>query len=402
MKSRIFFHHLLCLFTFSSFAQTTDTILTTAIEGYVFENNNQGFLKNVTVTVLNRKTKDIISESKTDRYGKFTSEVVPGHTYSFIGEKKNFLLADTFMFVADSLAGSKAFVSLEMERKPGYVFDVSILNSNSIDATVDAIEGARIEIFNNTKNIEELVLNNFPRPNFKFNFEKGNHYTLMIRKKNFITKRIEAYIDIEDCILCFDGLGIVDPGVTDVMAHGNDIGTFLANVELEPLEMDKIFRLDNIYYDYDKWTIRNDAAEELDKVVQVLKDNPDIIVEMGSHTDARGSDPYNATLSEKRAQSAAEYLVEQGILRDRLTWKGYGETVLVNQCDDGINCPEQEHQANRRTELKIVGVKEHNIIAERSLKEIVTEERLMREIENSEIIHVRADDTEEDRSQHKK
>ncbi|WP_161889331.1 OmpA family protein [Pontibacter russatus] len=119
-------------------------------------------------------------------------------------------------------------------------------------------------------------------------------------------------------------------------------------------EVEKAIVLENIYYDLDLWDIRPDAAKELDKLVMLLKSNPSIKIELSSHTDSRESENYNQVLSEKRAQSAVDYLVSKGIDRARLTAKGYGKTRLVNGCGDGVQCSEEEHQLNRRTEFKIL------------------------------------------------
>ena len=113
--------------------------------------------------------------------------------------------------------------------------------------------------------------------------------------------------------------------------------------------------LENIYYDLDKHEIKPEAARELDKLVQTLKDNPGIRIELSSHTDSRQSHRYNEMLSQLRAQSAVEYIISKGIDRDRLVAKGYGETQLVNKCKDGVTCPETMHAENRRTEFKIIG-----------------------------------------------
>ncbi|MCC9135911.1 OmpA family protein [Pontibacter silvestris] len=119
-------------------------------------------------------------------------------------------------------------------------------------------------------------------------------------------------------------------------------------------EVNKAIVLDNIYYDLDKWDIRPDAAKELDKLVRVLKENPTIRIEMGSHTDSRESESYNQQLSERRAQAAVDYLVSKGIDINRLEARGYGKTRLINRCADGVICSEEEHQLNRRTEFKII------------------------------------------------
>lgn len=128
---------------------------------------------------------------------------------------------------------------------------------------------------------------------------------------------------------------------------------FYADFEVEEIVINKPIVLENIYYDFDKWDIRKDAAIELNKLVKLLKDNPTIEIEMGSHTDARGTDKYNMVLSDKRALSAVRYLISKGISPSRLTWKGYGETVPLNKCVNGVKCTEEEHQLNRRTEFKV-------------------------------------------------
>jgi len=92
-----------------------------------------------------------------------------------------------------------------------------------------------IEVFNNTRDELVLILENHPLPAFKTTFERGNHYTLLIRKDGYIPKRLEAYVDIKGCILCFDGVGSIQPGISDVLTESNQMGTFLANIELERL-----------------------------------------------------------------------------------------------------------------------------------------------------------------------
>lgn len=114
-------------------------------------------------------------------------------------------------------------------------------------------------------------------------------------------------------------------------------------------------RLEHIYYDFNKSYIRDDAKSSLNKVVEIMNNNPDIVVEIGSHTDARASTRYNDKLSQRRAQEAVDYLVTQGISRSRLVAKGYGESQLVNNCANDVECSEEQHQENRRTEFTVIG-----------------------------------------------
>jgi len=115
-------------------------------------------------------------------------------------------------------------------------------------------------------------------------------------------------------------------------------------------------KLNNIFYDFNKWNIRMDAHSDLNKVSAFMANMPNVKMELAAHTDARGSKDYNQMLSEKRANSALNYLVKRGVSPDRLEAVGKGESELLNQCSDGVKCTEAQHQLNRRTEFKIVKV----------------------------------------------
>lgn len=127
-------------------------------------------------------------------------------------------------------------------------------------------------------------------------------------------------------------------------------------LELEKIIVNKPIVLENIYYDLNKYNIRPDAAEGLEKLVKIMQDNPAIKVELSSHTDARADDKYNDVLSQRRAESAVNYIISRGVSSSRITAKGYGERQLVNRCKNNVKCSEQEHQQNRRTEFKVVSI----------------------------------------------
>lgn len=131
---------------------------------------------------------------------------------------------------------------------------------------------------------------------------------------------------------------------------------FSVKFELEQSQDAYLVRLNNIYYNFDKWNIRADAVPELNKVVNFMNSMPNLNIELRSHTDARGPAIYNLWLSQKRAQSAVNYLKDQGVPEKRLTAVGLGETELINRCRDGVQCTAREHQMNRRTEFKVVKV----------------------------------------------
>lgn len=115
-------------------------------------------------------------------------------------------------------------------------------------------------------------------------------------------------------------------------------------------------KLNNIFYDFNKWNIRRDAISDLEKVNDFMASMQNVRMELVAHTDARGTAAYNQILSEKRATSAMDYLINKGVPADRLSAIGKGETELLNECSDGVKCSEVQHQLNRRTEFKIVKI----------------------------------------------
>jgi len=200
--------------------------------------------------------------------------------------------------------------------------------------TQTPVEGVIVEITNSATGKVTSVVSD-KTGNFKLKLDTESEYNLYCTKFGCFSK--------------------TDNISTKGLKYSED---FYADFEVEEIVIDKPIVLENIYYDFDKWDIRTDAAVELDKLVRVLMDNPKLEIEMGSHTDCRGSDQYNLVLSDKRARAAVLYLISRGIDSTRLTWKGYGETVHVNKCEDGVQCTEEEHQDNRRTEFKVKKIRD--------------------------------------------
>jgi outer membrane protein OmpA-like peptidoglycan-associated protein/tetratricopeptide (TPR) repeat protein len=162
-------------------------------------------------------------------------------------------------------------------------------------------------------------------------------FRIMLRKAGYLAKTIvfDHYISSYEINMN----QFLDVAL-DKIAVGVDIG--------------KLLNISPIYFDLGKWDIRPDAAGELDKIVQAMKDNPTVVIELGSHTDSRGTEKANLDLSDKRAKASAEYIISQGIDSNRIYGKGYGESRLINKCKDGVKCTEELHSQNRRTEFKVV------------------------------------------------
>lgn len=198
------------------------------------------------------------------------------------------------------------------------------------DALVTLADG-----YYNVKGTSNIYTN--PTYNFNHNYECGDVFYIKAEKDGYLANEIKVTLPNEN-------------GITE------------AEILLEPTKIPlkkgddlfKVLKLNPIYFDLDKYNIRPDASLELAKVFAVLEEYPEMKIDIRSHTDSRQTHRYNETLSSNRAKSTAEWLIANGINRNRLSWKGYGETQLVNGCSDGVNCSEVEHQANRRSEFIIV------------------------------------------------
>jgi len=118
-------------------------------------------------------------------------------------------------------------------------------------------------------------------------------------------------------------------------------------------EKEALTIVENIYYEFGDFKFNDAGQKVLDKVISVLQSNPKLVIELSSHTDSRSSDQFNLALSKKRAQFAVNYMVAKGVAKTRLTAIGYGETKLLNKCSNNVECSEEEHKINRRTEFKI-------------------------------------------------
>jgi outer membrane protein OmpA-like peptidoglycan-associated protein/tetratricopeptide (TPR) repeat protein len=187
------------------------------------------------------------------------------------------------------------------------------------------------------KIIEEVTSSMLTNKNglFVLELERDKEYIFKASKKGFLNNEIEfstKNLDLE--------------GV-------NEDVTYNVEIVLDKIYRDKEIVLNNIYYDFNKWDIRQDAKPVLNQFAKILKNNPQIDIQLLSHTDCRGTNEYNQELSQKRAQSVVDYLISIGIDSQRMSPKGYGENALADDCICN-DCTEKQHQTNRRTTFKIL------------------------------------------------
>jgi len=196
--------------------------------------------------------------------------------------------------------------------------------------TQETLAGAKVKLFDKDGGLIKIVVSD---KNGAYNFTvKCNTSYKIVGDKDAFQNADKPLITVNDIL-------------------ENPIEVSLA---LMPEIIENKINIENIYFDLDKSNIRPDAATELDKLVQIMNDNPELLIEAGSHTDSRQADVYNNNLSNRRAKSTRRYIISKGINSKRITAKGFGETQLKNKCSDDVECTDDEHQTNRRTEFIIV------------------------------------------------
>ena len=205
-------------------------------------------------------------------------------------------------------------------------------------ATGEILPGAKVTLMDAKFNkIGEVVADD--KGYYEFEVECDTDYYVRAEKEDYETKEVKVHIPAES-------------GKTDLPIQLDK------RVKVVPIggDLAGVFGIKEILFDLDKWNIRPDAAFELEKILDVLNQYPSMKLDIRSHTDCRASHAYNDRLSDRRNKSTIAWLVQNGIAKDRLTGRGYGERVLKNKCADGVPCTEEEHQENRRSEFIITAL----------------------------------------------
>jgi outer membrane protein OmpA-like peptidoglycan-associated protein len=228
--------------------------------------------------------------------------------------------------------------NLSLEKDPGISLFVEVKDSETgtlLDSVMVTIQDNMIDQLDSVMTDETGT---FIKPLADKKLQDRGSYNIKLEKKGYlvISETYNVLFDRE--------------GQYNVL---EDLQIKLEKIEIG-LDLTKVIDIKPIYFDLGKYKIRPDAATELDKIVTVMNDNPEMVVELGSHTDARGSSKSNQALSDKRAKASAEYIRTRITKPERISGKGYGEEKLVNGCADGVQCTEDQHQENRRTEFIIL------------------------------------------------
>lgn len=264
----------------------------------------------------------VITSAVSDKSGKADFGVKPGKKYQVLAENGSYIAEPEEIIIKSQLTGLQFDQDIYLNRGYPYLtIDVIDKETGLIipNALVDISEGK----YDETK----LEDNNGI---LKMQMNEETDYTFYATAEEYFESTVQF------------------------TSKGKGPGKYAMTIELEKISAGKQFTLDDLYYDLNKYNIRPDAAIVLDRLARILTDNPEIRIEIGSHTDSRGTAESNVILSQRRSQSVMDYLIGRGIAKSRLVAKGYGETQLINRCADGVDCPEEEHQENRRTVIEIL------------------------------------------------
>jgi len=207
------------------------------------------------------------------------------------------------------------------------------------DTTSKPLSNAAVELYDLSSEDNAPITKNTGKKNTAaFPLERDKAYRVIVKRKGYFPAELQ--------------LNTVDIRKPTTIEKTVTLRKKPAEVQI--ITINEPIRLNNIYYDFDDWKILPEAEKDLQDLLELMKKYPDMVIELSSHTDSRGSKAYNLRLSQKRAQAAKDWLVKRGIAPDRIKAVGYGEEKILNDCVDGVTCSEEEHRFNRRTEFKII------------------------------------------------
>ena len=322
------------IYTFASLKPLLDQF---TVRGVITDQKEGTPLFAARVTLLDQDGKTVTA-MPTDNQGNYSFVVEPDQQYRIKVVSEDYFDKETSLATVAAKEQTTWQADLALLKDYGF----SLFGQITENQSSEPISDVQVTLIDNMTGETVLETTTSAQGSFRYGMEgkKLNDrisYQIKLAKEGYLGKSatFNSALDKPGEINLHDVLNV---GL-DKIDIGTDIG---ALIDIQP-----------IYFDLGKYAIRPDAAQELNKIVSTMQENPTLEIELGSHTDARGSASSNLRLSDQRAKASADYIVSQGIDRLRITGKGYGETTILNRCADGVKCSEDEHQQNRRTEFTI-------------------------------------------------
>ncbi len=310
------------------------------VKGCALEENTDNKLAGVRVKLINTDTDEVQAAITTKEDGCYEFKDIPNGNYRVEGTKKDYTTVYKHEFSTEECEGGL----MEPANTILKVRECGLIGRILDKATGAPIAGATV-ILSDKNNGQVRTLTTDENGEFSDDLIEYDcpggllNFDMTISKDEYLPKKVNYTKAITE-----PGIVVVEESLFGILKIGTEISSLCG--------------IEDILYDFDKSYIRPDAAVELDKLVKCMNENPEMIVEIGSHTDCRASKRYNEKLSARRAKAAREYVIKKGIAPYRIYGRGYGETRLLNGCacepTNKSDCTEDEHQLNRRTEFRIV------------------------------------------------
>ena len=300
---------------------------------------------NVNINLKNTTNNSFGVSFESDDKGFFTHEMFTDSQYDFDISKEGYETSSIRINPTELLNTENECHLIEMEKSRPLTMNGVVMEKG----TSNVLASTKVEVKNSCTG-KSTKLNTDANGKFKFDIDCNCDYELIAQKSAW-TKDIQKFSTKKDCAAVSRKTMKLNLSPNKKVSAPKVITNKL--IGNKKISEGMLIELKNIYYDYNKANIRSDATIDLDNLSDLMKQYPSMEVELGSHTDARGSDTYNMELSTKRAAAARQYLIAKGISSNRLSSRGYGETQLLNQCKNGVTCDDAAHQQNRRTEVKV-------------------------------------------------
>ena len=313
------------------------------MSGIVTDLNTKDTLRDANLEIKNQKG-EVISTLLTDKNGAYTITLEPDQTYT-VEVKKDNHKNEQFNLSTD-FNTPKVKQNVELENRP----NVSYVGTVTDTKSKLALEGVAVTVVD--KETKKIILStttdktgNFMKTLENLKYGKVLNFEIKLEKKEYASKTLD-----------FSNT----PTQTGEININNQLDLSIGKVEVG-VDLSKLMDIKDIYFDYGKFEIRSDAAEQLDRIVAIMNEYPLMVIELGSHTDCRGTKSTNKTLSDNRAKSSAEYIKSRITTPTRISGVGFGESKLkVNcPCEGAVvsPCPDEEHAKNRRVEFIVKKVK---------------------------------------------
>jgi outer membrane protein OmpA-like peptidoglycan-associated protein len=318
------------------------------LTGTVRDSSTQEILPNTAIEILDENG-NIVAAFKSDETGSFKLEVEKNKNYVIAYKNEGYNSVQ--QTVSIPLKAKGTIQTLAILAKPAPVVEEFIgfglscyVTEAKTNLALDSVEITLVDPLTKIEFIKRFTEKNGTITEMLANAQLNDSlaYTITLKKKGYFTKVLDFKKQL------------TKPGIVGI--H-EELDLSLTKIE-EGMDLAKVFKINPIYFDVNKFNIRPDAAIELDKIIAIMNENPTLVVELGSHTDCRAPIAYNERLSDRRAKASAAYIKLKIKNLTRIYGKGYGESQLITDCpcegDVKSTCSDEEHQLNRRTEFKII------------------------------------------------